>query len=256
MLPLLAAGLGVASLGGNIYAARLQANSQEQTNAMNQQMAREQMAFQERMSNTAHQREVQDLRAAGLNPVLSATGGGGASQPSGASATAQAPDEGAYGRAIASSTASALEAASIESSLKKQDAETGKTVAETLNTLEKGKLLSEAVTGQRLSNAKAAKLNPTEIQKAAIETQRAANAKQKEEAETKYRVLRAKEDEENVWWDKKSEQAGQFLDNITSGLNVYKMFQKPKTTPADVKREREAAALRAAYQDRQYDRSR
>lgn len=64
--------------------------SQSQTNQQNLDIAREQMNFQGMMSNTAHQREVADLKAAGLNPVLSA-GGNGSSTPSGSQAQMQAP---------------------------------------------------------------------------------------------------------------------------------------------------------------------
>lgn len=53
--------------------------------------AHQQQKFQQHMSDTAHQREVRDLRAAGLNPILSATGGSGASTPSGTSFSVENP---------------------------------------------------------------------------------------------------------------------------------------------------------------------
>lgn len=84
-------------------------------NAANEEMADKQMAFQERMSSTAHQREVQDLMAAGLNPILSANSG--ASSPAGSMATMENVAEGVSGSAL-SAIRTRKELESIDQSIK------------------------------------------------------------------------------------------------------------------------------------------
>jgi len=64
------------------------AYGQHVANKQNIALSREQMDFQERMSSTAYQRAMEDMKKAGLNPIL-ASKTGGASSPSGSQAQVQ-----------------------------------------------------------------------------------------------------------------------------------------------------------------------
>lgn len=117
-----------AAFGGAASGGAFSYFGSREANRMNRDMSREQMQFQERMSNTQHQREVVDLKAAGLNPILSATGG--ASSPGGASPHITSTAEGA------SSSAAALPR--MLADLKAVEASTNLTNANTIVALESG----------------------------------------------------------------------------------------------------------------------
>lgn len=146
-------GLASAFMGGasSLIGGLLGKSGVKDQNISNAKQAQLNRDFQERMSSTAHQRNIADLRAAGLNPILSATKGG-SSTPGGAQAQMQ--------NELEPLSNSARQTAQIASQMKLIQAQTNqtntmsnKTAQETANAQIQNKILADQSVSSALQAA-------------------------------------------------------------------------------------------------------
>lgn len=121
----------IIGLAGDIFSGISGASAQKKANKANIALQREQQSWEKMMSDTSWQRGMEDMKAAGMNPML-AFSEGGASTPSVSAATVQPVD--AMARGVSSAATKAMQLAQInltQEQARKTSAEADYTAAHT-----------------------------------------------------------------------------------------------------------------------------
>lgn len=122
-----------------------------EANRVNREEAQKVRDFQQINSNTAHQRQMADMRAAGLNPILSANLGG-ASTPSGTTGSGNINE---LSNELSGLSGNAMQAVRVREEIKNMRAQRANTDAQTANVPLQGEVARTQAESNRMNSLKA-----------------------------------------------------------------------------------------------------